>query len=49
MMVFLEYGEELELLRDQYEQEKENPPIQRSTPRVSGNIGMLVICFISVD
>eukprot|EP00698_Gefionella_okellyi_P008565 TRINITY_DN2129_c0_g1_i1.p1 TRINITY_DN2129_c0_g1~~TRINITY_DN2129_c0_g1_i1.p1 ORF type:complete len:4495 (+),score=1467.97 TRINITY_DN2129_c0_g1_i1:46-13530(+) len=38
MVVFREYETELEALRQQYEDEKDSPPIPRNTPPVSGNI-----------
>eukprot|EP00698_Gefionella_okellyi_P008566 TRINITY_DN2129_c0_g2_i1.p1 TRINITY_DN2129_c0_g2~~TRINITY_DN2129_c0_g2_i1.p1 ORF type:complete len:4490 (+),score=1324.74 TRINITY_DN2129_c0_g2_i1:457-13926(+) len=38
MMVFLMYGKDMEYLRDQYEEEKDDPPIPRNSPPVAGNI-----------
>lgn len=38
MAVFTNYGQELEHLREQYEEQKDNPPIPRNAPPVSGNI-----------
>jgi dynein heavy chain len=42
MMVFANYGHELDVLREHYEAQKDNPPIARNAPPVSGNIGTVL-------